>query len=145
MRKDVFISADEFLDTFIDGSSEQNEVYNYVDILTNFSACLVEYRIRHELTQKQLAEQLEISQPMVSRYEQGTKNISVETLNHICYALGISLEIKMKLGEIAYKSAEISSEIASPIQRCDTSAFAQLNTMHAAIRAQNEEWAWPAA
>ncbi len=41
------------------------------------------------LTQKNLAKRLKISQQIISRIESGRQNVSVETLNIICVALGV--------------------------------------------------------
>ncbi|WP_241208645.1 helix-turn-helix domain-containing protein [Thermotoga sp. Cell2] len=53
------------------------------------------YRKKYNLTQKELAEKLGISQSMVSKIETGEKNVSVKVLAKIVAALGGKLKISL--------------------------------------------------
>ncbi len=60
----------------------------YSDIIDDFSMALVDYRIHHNLSQVELAKRLSISQTMVSQYESGARNISLNTLCTLMAKLG---------------------------------------------------------
>lgn len=55
--------------------------------------CLVEYREKRGLTQKQLAQKLGVKQQVVAKIEQGS-NITFETLFRFLEALGIVLKVE---------------------------------------------------
>jgi transcriptional regulator with XRE-family HTH domain len=55
--------------------------------------CSLLRELRHEagLTQVQVAEQLEVPQSFVSKYESGERRLDVVELGHVAGALGVSL------------------------------------------------------
>ena len=54
-----------------------------------------EKRVERGLSQKQLAQRTQLSQPVVSQIEEGKKNITLFTLVRLCKVLGIpSLDIE---------------------------------------------------
>ncbi len=53
-------------------------------------------REKSNLTQRQLAKKMKVSQQIISRIESGRQNVSLETLESICAALGFSLNIELK-------------------------------------------------
>lgn len=89
---DAFTAIDDIFEEF---SPEQKIEARYYEILCTISRKLVEYRIKHNLTQKQLSEKLGVAQSVVSKYERGDYNISIKTLNELCGKLGLSLEINI--------------------------------------------------
>lgn len=64
------------------------EDFELDDILVGISMKFINYRIENNLTQKQLAQELGITQAMVSKYESGDYNPSVEQLFRISKKLG---------------------------------------------------------
>ena len=54
---------------------------------------LVEYREKNEMTQKQLADRLEVKQQVVAKIENGS-NITLETLVRFLNVLGIVLKVE---------------------------------------------------
>ena len=95
---------------FVDAFAAINEIFGeltpeerieerYYDILNNISIALVEYRIKHNLNQKQLSEKLGVAQSMVSKYESGDYNISIKSLNELCGKLGFSLNVNISIPE----------------------------------------------
>lgn len=74
----------------------QKEEYDFYSVLGDISRTLVDYRIRHDLNQKQLAQMLNVSQSMVSKYESGDYNISVRALSDLCAKLGFELQISIE-------------------------------------------------
>ncbi|MFH0926608.1 MAG: helix-turn-helix domain-containing protein [bacterium] len=79
-----------------------------------FSLCkeigtkIKEAREKVGLTQKDMAERLNISQQIISRIEKGRQNISLETLNNVCKSLGISLNAE-NFGFKAIEKPEVTS------------------------------------
>lgn len=55
---------------------------------------LIEARIKHKLTQRQLAERIGIKQPSLARIERGAHLPSIATLEKIAAGLGKKLEIR---------------------------------------------------
>ena len=82
--------------------------YMSTKILGEFSIQLVNYRIENNLNQKQLAKELDITQPMVSQYEAGTNNISINRLCEICEKIGIRVKVD-------YEKADSATDIKVPV------------------------------
>jgi len=73
--------------------SEEEKVF--VEAMSQIGGQLMAYRKKYNLTQKELAEKLGISQSMVSKIETGEKNVSVKVLAKIVAALGGKLKISL--------------------------------------------------
>ena len=84
------------------------------------SKMIIDYRVKNNLTQEKIAEKLGISVKYISRIENGTGGVKVETLVNYMNILGISpnvifekliihkdLETQMKLSK---KASELSDE-----------------------------------
>lgn len=54
---------------------------------------MIERRLKHGLTQKQLAKKMKIKQPVISRFEQGNFNPTLKFLNRVATALDAKLKI----------------------------------------------------
>lgn len=54
---------------------------------------LTKYRLKNNLSQKALAIKLNVTQPMISKYESGDYNISLKNLIHLFYTIGIPLSV----------------------------------------------------
>lgn len=63
--------------------------------LAKISAIIISKRIEKEMNQKEFAEFAGVSQSMVSKWESGEYNFTVETLAKICEKLNLDLEINM--------------------------------------------------
>ena len=112
----IFVDAHSIEDYF--SSQLKKPVENFAGYMSTkaldeFSLQLVNYRLKHDLNQTALARELGISQPMVSQYESGTNNITVNRLCEICEKIGVRVRVD-------YENAVIpaSSEEYSPY-RCD--------------------------
>ncbi len=58
---------------------------------------IIELRIKHNLTQKQLAELVGTSQPAIARLESGSyRNVSLSFLRRVAKALGAVPEVHLK-------------------------------------------------
>lgn len=91
------IKENELLDlknTKIDGdTSEIDEILEYEEILFEISKSLVNYRKENNLTQKQLAEILDVKQVMISKLESGNYNPTFKLLHRISRKLTNSTEM----------------------------------------------------
>lgn len=56
-----------------------------------FSTFLLNYRIKHGLSQSDLAEKLSVSQNTISQYESGKRTPRTKQLSHIAEILGCSV------------------------------------------------------
>ena len=97
MSERVLDNANDFINSIVDEYDLANdEDFKYYSIFGEISARIAGYRIDHGLSQDQLAEILQVSQVMVSKYESGEYNISIQKLNHICHVLGIQLDVTLQ-------------------------------------------------
>jgi len=67
--------------------------------MLQISSVLTDYRVRNGLDQKEFAEKLNVSQPMVSKYESGDYNFTINTLAKIAEQLDLDLDINLKQNE----------------------------------------------
>lgn len=88
--------AIDFINEF--ASDETKERFELDDILYDISMAIFNYRMENELSQKDLANILGVTQAMVSKLESGQYNPSVEQLWKISKSLNlkftVSLEVK---------------------------------------------------
>lgn len=61
-------------------------------------------RISSGMTQKEFAEKMGVSQGMVSRWESGTYNFTIATLNTICRKLGLEFEPLIREKQYSFES-----------------------------------------
>lgn len=67
---------------------------NELDLESNVIDLFMQKRISKNLTQKQLATKLGVKQPVISKFENGNFNPTVNFLRNLAEALGAKLEIK---------------------------------------------------
>ncbi|MDK2828128.1 MAG: hypothetical protein PWP67_928 [Clostridium butyricum] len=81
----------------IDGLADEStkEMFELDDILYEISMKIYEFRLKNDLTQKQLAEKLGIKQSMVSKLESGQYNPSIEQLWKISKKLGWNFKVHL--------------------------------------------------
>ncbi len=104
---------DAFYELVGEEGSKNDDLY---DIYYRISTTIFDYRIKKKLTQKQLAQRLEVTQAMVSKLESGDYNYSVEQLWKISQKLGLKLEISLeeKGEEILVRTEEQAEVIEYP-------------------------------
>lgn len=88
--------------------------YMSTKALDDFSLQLVHYRMKHQLSQTDLARKLGITQPMISQYESGLNNITVKRLCEICEKIDVRVQLTFENA-----SNQISSDSYDPYP-CDT-------------------------
>ena len=83
---------------FIDeiASNEAKKKFELDDILYSISIKIFNYRIEHNLSQKELAKKLEVTQAMVSKLESGQYNPSIEQLWKISKKLDLKLTVSLE-------------------------------------------------
>jgi len=69
------------------------EEFELDDILSEISLTLIKYRLKNNLTQKDLADKLELSQSMISKLESGDYNPSISQLWKISKKLGWTFNV----------------------------------------------------
>lgn len=84
MEKKMLVAANEF---FNDADTELKRELEIADMLVEISCAFIKYRVNNNLTQKDLAEKLGITQAMVSKLESGDYNPTVKMLFEIAQKL----------------------------------------------------------
>ncbi len=85
-----------------------------IDIDRILGKIFKEYRTKNKLTQEQIAEELEISVKYISRIENGTGGVKVETLVNYMNILGISPNVifeKLIENDTLKRQIELSKKI----------------------------------
>ncbi len=77
-------------------NEEDKKYFELDDILVDIAVKIIQYRIKNNLSQKELTQKLGISQAMVSKLESGDYNPTVKMLYEIAKKLGFELEIEFR-------------------------------------------------
>lgn len=85
------------------------------DVLSDIAVEIVKYRIEHGLDQKDMANLLHVSQPMISKYESGTYNFTIKSLFVIANKLGLNVDFNIN-GNNQLKCDNRSSIISSKVK-----------------------------
>ena len=116
MNLENYLELQPFLDSLPDPETpDEIAVCCYSDILDTISEALVDYRIQHHQTQKDLADLLGINQSMVSKYESGGCNPTIKTLCDVLSKIGK----KALLSVEDYNTNTVSSDIHPMQDQCD--------------------------
>ena len=91
LNKELLTNPWDLIDKLVDNDLKQ--LFELDDILVDISLKIINYRIDNNLSQKQLAKKLGISQSMVSKLESGEYNPTVEQLWKISKKLGWSFKV----------------------------------------------------
>lgn len=99
----------------------------YYEMLDNIAIAVVDYRVSHGLSQAQLADQLGVSQAMISKYESGDYNISLKALVELFDKLSIPLDVRFgadlsnssedretKMHYSKYRKMQVNNAVSSP-------------------------------
>ena len=70
-------------------------------LMVSISTALTKYRIVNKMDQKKFAELLDVSQPMISKYESGDYNFTIKSLSDIADKTNMELNISMDSDDIA--------------------------------------------
>lgn len=80
-------------DIFDDIDEETKQEFELSDILVDIACKIINYRLDNNITQKELADRLNITQAMVSKLESGEYNPSIEFLFKVSSKLGWKLQL----------------------------------------------------
>ncbi len=94
VNQDLLKNPWDVIDEIAD--DETQEKFELDDILVEISLKIINYRIEKGITQKKLAEKLNVSQSMISKLESGEYNPTIEQLWKVSKKLGWNLELQMK-------------------------------------------------
>ena len=94
INKELLRNPWDLVDELAD--NETKELFELDELLTNISLKLINYRITNNLTQKQIAEKLHISQAMVSKLESGDYNPTIELLWKVSKKLGWKFSVLLE-------------------------------------------------
>lgn len=67
----------------------------YYDIQYTLSTTLLEYRLKHNMTLKEMSSYLEVTPKMLSKYESGDYNFSLSQICDICEKLNLKLSLSI--------------------------------------------------
>jgi len=93
-KYEILTSAWNLIDDLSD--RETKESFELYDILYYISMQIFDYRMNKGLTQKQLAEMLNVKQSMVSKLESGDYNPTIEQLWRVSKKLGWLFSVKFE-------------------------------------------------
>ena len=91
-NKDIFSNPYEFFNNVDDDLKSKMELDS---ILVDIACKFINYRKDNNMSQKDLAKKLEISQAMVSKLESGEYNPTIEFLFNTCRKLNLDITIKL--------------------------------------------------
>lgn len=92
MSDDIkLVNAGEYLNKLCADMSASKSYY--YDIQCTLSTTLLEYRLKHSLTSKDMASYLEVSPSMLSNYESGDYDFSLSQICDICEKLNLKLNL----------------------------------------------------
>ena len=96
MNQNDFKSLEDWLNTLSKPeTAEEIAAVAYSDAIDDIAIALSEFRVENKLTQKELADYLGFSQPMLSDYENGTRYMSLETACELLAKIGKGLSIRI--------------------------------------------------
>ena len=117
-----FSTAFPFVGSAVSGlSGNERILYQAASLMCDVSTALVEYRRKNKLTQKELAERLNVGQSMISKYESGTYNWSIRSLSEVSSKLGLDLTLSIDEKEMTPKFGEGIPSINSNV--CEMPSF----------------------
>lgn len=82
------------------------------NVLSKISYQVICKRINLKMNQKQFAKYMKVSQAMVSKWESGDYNFTVEAISKLCEKLNLTYEIQFK------EQNEIKEQIENNLNKC---------------------------
>lgn len=112
-----------------DMSEISSNIDMYYELSYELATYIFDYRIKNKLSQKALAKKLGIKQPMVSKLESGSYNITLENLCNVMAKLNTQIELNFTL------KTELTSNFLNDsinLKRHDTSPSESFNKLECA-------------
>lgn len=85
----------EHIDEKLKDGSEFKERYNLILQKVEVAKKIIGYRIKHNLTQRQLADELGVTQQYISKIEEGNFS-TLDAVGHILFKMGYRLRLKVE-------------------------------------------------
>ena len=94
---------------FLSRHISKGDIYS-AKVTAKISMFIFEYRQKENLTQKDFAKKMGVTQAMISKWESAEYNFTIETISDICAKLNMSFDIEIKPeSEYLYKKTLYSS------------------------------------
>ena len=94
MSDDIeLVNAGEYLNKLCADMSASKSYY--YDIQYTLSTTLLEYRLKHNMTPKEMSSYLEVTPKMLSKYESGDYDFSLSQICDICEKLNLKLSLSI--------------------------------------------------
>lgn len=91
MKKQLLVNSMDWINEIL-----KNEDLELDDLLYDLSVAIIDYRIKHDLDQKELAAELKVTQAMISKYESCEYNFTIKKLYDIAEKLDMDLKVSLK-------------------------------------------------
>ena len=92
--KNIDISSENFLMQIAEHMSAAEVKASL--IMSDIASGITEYQMNHSLDQKQMAELLGVSQPMISKYESGSYNYTIKSLCKLAEQMNFEINLQFK-------------------------------------------------
>jgi len=89
---------------------EFKERYNLILQKVEVAKKIIDYRIKHNLTQKQLAHELGVTQQYISKIEEGIFS-TLDAVDHILFQMGYRLILKVEPNKVIPESSYTPKEL----------------------------------
>jgi len=106
------VSADDLHEQAMQDPEYRRE-YERTQVANDVAIKVIGYRVRHGLSQAQLARLIGMRQPHVARLESGDHEPSVATLARLADALGLDFSLDIKRGRVRLRYAQRDSATAA--------------------------------
>ena len=114
LSTESFSTVFPFVGSAVSGlSGNERILYQAASLMCDVSTALVEYRRKNKLTQKELAERLNVGQPMISKYESGDYNWTIRSLVEVSSKLGMNLTLSLEEKEAP---SQLGTQKESPLK-----------------------------
>lgn len=87
-------ASNEMFD-FLSNYLSKSDVYA-TKVIAKISMFILKYRQEANMTQKEFAKKMGVTQAMISKWESAEYNFTVETIAHICEKLNTTFDIEFK-------------------------------------------------
>ncbi|MBU4311232.1 MAG: helix-turn-helix domain-containing protein [Candidatus Omnitrophica bacterium] len=85
----------EYIDEKLKRDPEFRERYNLILQKLEIAKKIIDYRIKHGLTQKELADELDVTQQYISKIEEGDYS-TLDAVGHILFKIGYRLVLRVE-------------------------------------------------
>ncbi len=85
----------EYIDEKLKRDPEFRERYNLILQKLEIAKKIIDYRIKHGLTQKELADELDVTQQYISKIEEGDYS-TLDSVGHILFKIGYRLVLRVE-------------------------------------------------